>query len=289
MSARPLLTGSDKGADGGGGGVKDVHLIFIDDLPEAIPFRPVGGALVHQAGGAVGQRAVDDVAVAGDPADVGRAPIGVFLLQVKDPFGGEVGAQHVAAGGVHDALGPASGATGVENVQWVLGVDGFGRALRRGMGHELMPPVIAPRLHVHLAAGPPVDDDVLDARRLLDGVIDGLLEGDFAAAAIAPVGGHDHLGLGVVNAVAQGFGAEAAEHDAVRGADAGASQHGDRQLRDHGHIDGDAIARAHTDLFEHIGELTHFAVQRLVGEDALIARLTLPDYGGFILAGGGIK
>src|SRR5919109_4098003 len=126
MSARPLLTGSDKGADGGGGGVKHVDLIFIDEAPEAIPFRPVGGALVHQAGGAVRQRAVDDVAVAGDPADVRRTPIRIFLFQVKDPLGGEVGAQHVTAGGVHDALGLAGGAAGVEDVQRVLGVEGFG-------------------------------------------------------------------------------------------------------------------------------------------------------------------
>src|SRR6266850_4376158 len=188
MLARPLLTGSDKGADGGGRSVKDIHLIFIDDTPEAIPLWPVGCALIHQTGGAVRQRAVDDVTMAGDPTDIGRAPIRIFLLQVEHILGGEVGAEHIATGGVHNTLRPAGGAAGIENVQWMLGVEGFGWALLRGVGHQFMPPVIASRLHVYLAAGAPIDDDMLDARRLLNGVINGLFEWDLAAASIAPVG-----------------------------------------------------------------------------------------------------
>ena len=46
--------------------------------------RVVGRALVHHRGRAVGQRPVDDVGVAGDPADVGRAPVDVLLgLEVE--------------------------------------------------------------------------------------------------------------------------------------------------------------------------------------------------------------
>ena len=49
----------------------------------------VGRALVHDRGGAVGERPVDDVAVPGHPADVGRAPVDVGVrLEVEDVCGG---------------------------------------------------------------------------------------------------------------------------------------------------------------------------------------------------------
>ena len=119
----------DEGADGGGGGVEDGDLVVVDDFPEAVVFGPVGCALVHQdGGGAVEQRAVDDVAVAGDPADVGGAPEDVFLLEVEDVFAGEVGLDRVAAGGVEQALGLAGGAGGVEQEERVFGIHGLAGA-----------------------------------------------------------------------------------------------------------------------------------------------------------------
>ncbi len=48
-------------------------------LPEAVEVGEVGRALVHEDGGAVLEGAVDDVAVAGDPADVGGAPVDVVV------------------------------------------------------------------------------------------------------------------------------------------------------------------------------------------------------------------
>ena len=89
---RPLVAPLDEGADGGGRGVEDVDLVSLDDAPEAVGLGEVGRAFVHQAGRAVLQRAVDDVAVAGDPADIGGAPVDVFVLEIEDPLGGEVGA-----------------------------------------------------------------------------------------------------------------------------------------------------------------------------------------------------
>ena len=81
-----LVAPLDEGADGGGRGVEDGDLVVVDDLPEAGEVGKVGRALVHQNGGAVLQRAVDDVGVAGDPADVGRAPVDVVVAQVEDVF-----------------------------------------------------------------------------------------------------------------------------------------------------------------------------------------------------------
>ncbi len=97
---------------------------FCDDLPPAALVRGVRGALVDHLGRAVGQRAVDDVAVPGDPADVGGAPEHVGLrLEVEDVEVGERGLGEVAAGGVEDALRLPGGARGVEDEQRVLGLD----------------------------------------------------------------------------------------------------------------------------------------------------------------------
>ena len=66
--------------------------------------------------------------MAGDPADVGGAPVDVFFFEIEDPFGGEVGADGISAGGVHDAFRLAGGARGVEDVERMFG----SRAARRG-------------------------------------------------------------------------------------------------------------------------------------------------------------
>ena len=99
-----------EGADGGGRGVEDGDFVVVHDLPEAVVLGPVGRSLVHDNGGAVLQRAIDDVAVAGDPADVGGAPEDIVVAQVEDVFAGEIGLDGVAAGGVNQALGLAGGA-----------------------------------------------------------------------------------------------------------------------------------------------------------------------------------
>ena len=88
----PLRAPLHERANRGRRGVEDRDAVALDDLPEAILLRPVGRAFVHHHRRAVGQRTVDDVAVAGDPADVGRAPVDVLVLQVEDPLGRGVGA-----------------------------------------------------------------------------------------------------------------------------------------------------------------------------------------------------
>ena len=79
-----LLALAHERADRRRRGVEDVDLVLVDHLPEARGVRVVRHALEHQRGGAVGERAVDDVAVAGDPADIGRAPVDVAVVVVED-------------------------------------------------------------------------------------------------------------------------------------------------------------------------------------------------------------
>ena len=205
----------------------------------------VGHALVHHDRRAVGQRPVDDVAVAGDPADVGGAPVDVGLgVEVEHVLVGERDLGEVAAGRVHDALGLAGRARRVEQEQQLLGVHRLGRAVGVGGRDQVVVPVVAavrpsstslpPRRTTTTCSIVGVDADRLVGRRL---------QREHLAAAVAAVGGDQHLGLGVVDAVGQRLRREAAEHDAVRGADAGAGQHRHGRLGDHRQVDVDPVAR----------------------------------------------
>ena len=108
---------------------------------------------------------------------------------------------------------------------------------------------------------------------------------DGAAAAQHGVGGEEHLGLAVVDAVLQADGGKAREDDGVGGADARAGQHGDGQLRNHGQVDGDAVAALHAQLLQEVGAAADLRVQHLVGVDLdVVLGFALPDDGGLVAA-----
>ncbi len=94
-----------KRANGCRGGVKNGDAVFFDESPKAAFVGPVGRAFVHEHRGAGGQRAVNDVTVAGDPAAIGRAPEHVVVAVIEDPLERFFDEQIVAGGGVLDALG----------------------------------------------------------------------------------------------------------------------------------------------------------------------------------------
>ncbi len=130
--------------------------------------------------------------------------------------------------------------------------------------------------------GAPVDDHVLDGGAGGHGFVDGALELDFVAAAVARVLREDGDAAGVVDAVGDGIGREPAEDDRVDGADARAGEQGDGQLRRHAHVDGHAVALLDAQGLEGVGEALHLGVQFGVGEAANLARLALPDERGLL-------
>ena len=132
--------------------------------------------------------------------------------------------------------------------------------------------------------GPAIDDDVLEGGAFGGGAVGVLLERDDLAAAIAAVGGDQHLGLAVLDPPGEGLGAEAAEDDRVRGADPGTGQRRDDQLGDHRHVDRHDVALLDAQALEHVGELADLAEQVLVAEHPALAGLALPDQGGLVLA-----
>ena len=116
----------------------------------------------------VHERPVDDVGVPGDPADVGRAPVDVVIgIEVEDVLVGVGDLGEVAAAGVHDALGLRRGSARIEEVQEILGVHHLGRAFRRLLRYDVVPPDVAPFGHRDVALGRALEDQHLLDRRAI--------------------------------------------------------------------------------------------------------------------------
>src|SRR5262245_64458656 len=69
------------------------------------------------------------------------------------------------------------------------------------------------------------------------------------------------------------IGREAAKHDGMNGADAGACEHRDRRLGNHRHIDGDAVAFLDAARLEHIRKAANVRVQLLISELLVLLRV----------------
>ena len=113
-------------ADGGGRSVEDVDVEAFGDAPGAARIGELRHAFIENAGGAERKRAVDDVGMPGDPADVGHAPVDVFGVDVLVILGGAGNIGEIAAGAVLAALGLAGGAAGVHEEERIFGFHGDG-------------------------------------------------------------------------------------------------------------------------------------------------------------------
>ena len=243
------------GAQGGGGGEHDRNPVLADHAPEGAGVGGADGlAFVDDGGAAVEQGGVDDVGVAHHPADVGGGPedlAGLHGVEVLHAPGHGDGVATVVA---HHALGDAGGAGGVEDVEGVGGGD-RDAGLGLGAGYGRLPVDVAAFDHGPGFLGAAQDDAVVG---LVLGHVDGLVEEGLVVhhpAGLDAAGAGDHdLGLGVVDASRQLAGGEAAEDHRVDGTDAGAGEHGDGGLGDHGHVDDDPVALGHPQAGEDAGE-----------------------------------
>ena len=98
---------ADQGADRRRRGIEYIYLVLVADLPETGKIRVVRHAFKDQRGRTIGERAIDDIAVAGDPADIGGAPVHIPVVIIEHVLMGHRRVDHVAAGGVQHALGLA--------------------------------------------------------------------------------------------------------------------------------------------------------------------------------------
>src|SRR6266446_3077366 len=238
-------------ANGGGGSMENVDVEAFGDAPGAACVGELRDAFVEDTCGGESHRAVDDVGMAGDPTDVSHAPVDAFGMNVLVILGGADDVSEIAAGAVLAALGLAGGAAGIHEEERSFGV------LRDGLDdlaaivfQDIVDEEVAARGHGRIGsvfswvALP--DKDLVNLLALFRGGANGDIGAGFVvdplAVAVVAVGIDEDAAAGISGAKAAGFPAESAEDDGVDDAEPRASEHGDGQLGNHGHVDGDAVA-----------------------------------------------
>ena len=114
--------------------------------------------------------------MAGDPADIGSAPIRVFILQIENPLRGDVHACHVTTGRVNHPLRLSRSAARVQHEKRMLGIQRLCGMLPRHLRGEFMPPHISAVDHVDGLAGTLVHHHFLNRGRVCQRLVCVLLE-----------------------------------------------------------------------------------------------------------------
>ncbi len=262
--------------------------MLLADLPEAAGIRVGRHALEHHRGGAIGERAIDDIAVPGDPADIRGTPENVAVLVVERVLMRHRGIDQITTRTMHHTLGLPRRTRGVEDEQRVFGTHRAGRTIRRGGVHQ--------RLDVHVPA--------IDPCGLIAGMLDhkaahlfgtvqqrliGIgLERRLAAPARGGVRRYHHFRVTAVDPRRQRVRRKARKDNGVDRADARTGQHRIGRFGDHWQVDDDPIP-AHDALRQkHIGHAAGFFVQFAIGD--VLSRgvrvIWFPDDGGLVTACG---
>src|SRR5690554_3548608 len=227
-----------------------------------------GHAFKHQCRSTIGQRAINDIAVTGDPAHVSSTPVDIAIVVIEHILVGQAGINHVAASSVLEPLGRAGRTGGVEDEERVFGVHFLGRTVTGLLVHYFVIPDVATVVPVNLAAG------TLDHQHLVAHLgtqtcqrsVDVILERHLLATAYGLVSGNHQFGVGTEYALRQYVGREAAKHDRMHGTDTGTRQHGDGRFGNHRHVKSNDITLANTEFFQRIGELAGLGVQLTVAD-----------------------
>ena len=159
----------------------------------------------------------------------------------------------------------------------MLGVDP-GRLAGIGLPlNDIVPPLVARRLHYDVRAGAFIDDDVFHflAAAHRDRFVHRGLERDLLAAAELPVGGDDFGCSGIDDAFLQALRGKAAEDHRMGGADAGAGLHRGDHFDRHRHVDQNAVALLDAVRFQRVRELTDLVIELPVADlgDLAVVRL----------------
>ena len=112
-------------ANGSRRGEHDIDALTLHHIPHCACIGVVWRAFTQHAGQPFQQRAVHDVRVPHNPADVGRGPKNIARFAVKKSAQVVASPHHVATVYVHHAFGLAGAAAGVQNVEWVFRINRY--------------------------------------------------------------------------------------------------------------------------------------------------------------------
>ena len=166
----------------------------------------------------------------------------------------------------------------------MLGLDPLGLAGGGGFVSDIGHPQVAPSGHGDVGTRALNHQHMLDAAAAAQAqrfVNDGF-QRQLLATTHLVVGGDDHLGAGVFDAVAQALCREAAKHHRVGGTDAGTGLHGGHALDGHGDVDDDAVAFADAQRLHRVGDLAGARQQLCIGGAGDLAAVGLKNDGGFV-------
>ncbi len=246
--------------------------VLRDHPPEGAGVRRADRlALVEHARAAVQQRRVDDVGMADDPADVGGRPED---LAGRDAVNGSTSTISGRPCGRRCRARRPSACRSCRRCRGRRAGPSRRRARRRPAG----PLRLAASTASRQSRSRPGTQGRVGLRPLQDEAGRGLcrgkgdraveqrLVGDDAFGLEAAGRGQDRLRPRVVDAGRQLLRGEAAEDDRVDRADAGAGQHGEDRLRDHRHVEDDAVALLDAEILQHGGERRDLVLQLGVGD-----------------------
>src|SRR5690606_24418883 len=161
-----------------------------------------------QSDGAVGERAVKNVAVAGYPAKVSSTTVYSDIVIVKHILVRHGGIDHVTASGVQNALRSASRSGGVKHEQRVFRIHGLRLTLGRCVLHQVFIARVTVVVPGHLlVAGAGYHNDTINfgVALMLERGIYVLLERDGTATTKAFISGNHEPGFAVRNSCCQSF------------------------------------------------------------------------------------
>ena len=106
----------------------------------------------------------------------------------------------------------------------------------------------------------------LDTRCFFQGFVDNIFQVERFGTTIGPVGRDHHLAGAVIDPCRKGRGRESREYHRMDGADPGTGQQRHCEVRDHGHVDADAVAFFDAFFLEDIGKTAYAVVQLAVSD-----------------------
>ena len=193
--------------------------------------------------------------------------------------------QEIPGRRVQDALRLARRAARIKDEERRFGIQLRCGAIGIDVFQLAVPPHIAAFFDVYFLTGALENNDAFHRRIVaLQRIVHVLFQRHHSTAAISTIGGHHDRRSAIDDTILDALCAETTEHHRVHRTDACASQHRDRRLRNHRHVNNHPRPFLRAVAQQHICKPAHLAMELCVGERALFPRrFALPDDGGLVL------